>query len=544
MKKNSFVEGTFIATFAIILIKILGALYVIPFYRIIGEDGGALYSYAYNVYNLFLNISTAGLPVAISKIISEYNALEMYETKERAYKICRNVMTIISCIAFFLVFVFAEEFAVLIIGNIEGGNSIQDIGFCIRSVSFCLLIIPFLSATKGYLQGHKFIAPSSTSQIIEQIVRIAIILMGSYITINILHKSVSTGVAIAISGAFFGGLAAYIYLKIKIKKNEKLFIKTKGKEEPKIKDKEIIKKIITYAIPLIIVSIAIDIYSLTDMSLIIRGLYFLGYSAEESEIISSIIATWGTKICMIINSVSIGLGVSLIPHMVSYYVKNNIKELNKKFIQAIGIIIVTALPMAVGLSILSEPVYTLFYGASEYGGAILKFLVYSAFAASLHMTINMTLQSLNKFKIVYLNTILGFVTNAVLDIPLMILFHNIGIPAYYGAIAATLTGYSLSFFLALSSLKRELTFTYKPIVNILKKEALSIISMLIVLLILNQIMPIRSDSTLNIIIVCGTYAIPGAITYIIVAYKTKLLYDVFGENYVNNIKNKIIRKHV
>ena len=143
--------------------------------------------------------------------------------------------------------------------------------------------------------------------------------------------------------------------------------------------------------------------------------------------------------------------------------------------------------MAVGLSILSEPVYTLFYGASEYGGAILKFLVYSAFAASLHMTINMTLQSLNKFKIVYLNTILGFVTNAVLDIPLMILFHNIGIPAYYGAIAATLLGYSLSFFLALSSLKRELTFTYKPIVNILKKEAISIISMLIVLLILNHL---------------------------------------------------------
>ena len=62
MKKNSFVSGTFIATFAIILVKVLGVLYVIPFYKIIGEDGGALYSYAYNVYNLFLNISTAGIP--------------------------------------------------------------------------------------------------------------------------------------------------------------------------------------------------------------------------------------------------------------------------------------------------------------------------------------------------------------------------------------------------------------------------------------------------------------------------------------------------
>ena len=69
MKKNTFVEGTFIATFAIIITKILGVLYVIPFYKIIGEQGGDLYSYAYNVYNLFLNISTAGIPIAVSKII-------------------------------------------------------------------------------------------------------------------------------------------------------------------------------------------------------------------------------------------------------------------------------------------------------------------------------------------------------------------------------------------------------------------------------------------------------------------------------------------
>ena len=72
MKKNSFIEGTIIASLAIIITKILGVLYVIPFYSIIGEDGGVLYSYAYNIYNLFLNIATAGIPVAISMVISEY----------------------------------------------------------------------------------------------------------------------------------------------------------------------------------------------------------------------------------------------------------------------------------------------------------------------------------------------------------------------------------------------------------------------------------------------------------------------------------------
>ena len=72
MKKDSFLKGTLIASIAIIITKILGVLYVIPFYKIIGETGGVLYSYAYNIYNLFLNISTAGIPIAISILISEY----------------------------------------------------------------------------------------------------------------------------------------------------------------------------------------------------------------------------------------------------------------------------------------------------------------------------------------------------------------------------------------------------------------------------------------------------------------------------------------
>ena len=75
MKKNSFIGGTIIATLGIIITKIIGLLYVIPFYAIIGDQGGALYGYAYTVYQLFLSLSTAGFPFAISKLTSEYLAL-------------------------------------------------------------------------------------------------------------------------------------------------------------------------------------------------------------------------------------------------------------------------------------------------------------------------------------------------------------------------------------------------------------------------------------------------------------------------------------
>jgi len=75
VKKSSFVEGTITATLAIVLVKILGMLYVIPFYALVGIQGSALYAYAYNIYIIFLDTSTAGFPLALSKLINEYNTL-------------------------------------------------------------------------------------------------------------------------------------------------------------------------------------------------------------------------------------------------------------------------------------------------------------------------------------------------------------------------------------------------------------------------------------------------------------------------------------
>ena len=537
MKKNSFVEGTFIATFSIILVKILGVLYVIPFYKIIGESGGALYSYAYNVYNLFLNISTAGIPVAISKIISEYNTLEMYEAKERSFKLAKRIIGIIALIAFFVLFVFAKEIAVLILGDISGGNSLNDVAFVIRCVSFCLLIIPFLSVTKGYLQGHKYITPSSVSQVIEQVVRIAVILMGSYIIINVLNKSVSLGVGVAVSGAFFGGVVAYIYLLIKMKKNKDEF-KVSTKPD-KVSDKEIIKKILNYALPLIIVSIATDIYSLTDMTLVLKASYKLGYTGSESELISSIISTWTPKICMIINAVAIGLSTSLIPHMVSSFVKKDMTEANKKFNQAISIIIVSTLPLSVGIAYLSRPIYTLFYGYSLYGTLILRYTAFQALFASIYIVISMALQSLNMFKVVYKSTILGFLTNAILDVPLMYLMKKLGTHAFYGAIIATILGYILSYTISLSSLKKQLGFSFKGIVDTIKKSMLPILSMTCVLILINLFLKLNVSGSIKIFITCLIYALVGGFVYLSISYKIGLLESVFEKEFIDKIFKKL-----
>lgn len=537
MKKNSFVEGTFIATFAIIIVKVLGALYVIPFYRIIGESGGALYSYAYNVYNLFLNISTAGIPIAISKLISEYNTLEMYEAKERAYKLGRNIILIISVIAFFMLFVFSKEFASLILGEIKGGNTLEDVSFVIKCVSFCLLIIPFLSVSKGYLQGHKYITPSSISQVIEQVVRIAVLLMGSYIVINVLNKSVTLGVGVSVFAAFVGGCSAYLYIKIKMIKNKSAFPTKDTKDN--VSNKDIFKKILKYSIPLIIVSVATDIYSLTDMTLVVRTSYKLGYTAKEAELIASIISTWAPKICMIINAVAIGMGASLIPHMVSSYTKKDYTSSNKRFNEALRIIIVSTLPLAVGLAFLSGPVYTLFYGNNTYGTLILRYTSISSFFASIYIVISLSLQSLNKFKTVYVSSIMGFLINALLDVPLMHLFNLMGLEAFYGAILATILGYVFSYIYSLTSLKKSMNFNYSETLDTIKKVFLPIISMFIVLLILNLFVELPTNGIMKICLVLSLYTLLGAFVYLGISYKTGLLYEVFGKDYVDKLLRKL-----
>ena len=288
LKKSSFIEGTFIATFAIILTKILGIIYVIPFYATVGIKGGALYAYAYNIYVLFLDISTAGLPNAISKIINEYNTLDKQETKVRAYKLGMVLVRFIAIVSFLVLFIFAKPIATFIIHNLTGGNTINDVAFVIRCVSFAILVIPFLSVARGYLQGHRNIDVSSISQVIEQVGRVLIIILGSYLALKVFHTSLRTAVGVALFGAFIGGLSAYFYVKYKINKNKKeLGLDTKYKERDVVTNREIIKKIISYAIPVIIISISIAIYDFIDMVLILRTMNYLKYSAANTEFISS-----------------------------------------------------------------------------------------------------------------------------------------------------------------------------------------------------------------------------------------------------------------
>ncbi len=528
MKKSGFLEGAFVASIAIIITKILGLLYVIPFYKLVGEQGGALYGYAYNIYTLFLIFSSAGIPLAISKITSEYDTLGKKKEKDFVFHYIKNFLFVFSISSFLICFFGAPLFAKALIGNMTGGNTIKEVTNVIRSVSFALLIVPFLSIYRGFLQGQKYIAASSFSQVIEQLARIILIIVGSFVIIKVFKMPISVAVNVSVFAAFVGAIFAYFYLKVKSKDiaiDRKINL-------PKEEKKLVIKKIIEYATPFVIISLTFSLYSTTDMFLLIKGLNLIGYAQLDIETISGIFTTWGYKLSSMITAISTGLVISLIPSMVSSYTSKDMVGVNQLFKKVNQILLLIILPLTIFLSIYAKEVWSIFYGTSYYGPIIFKFKIFSTFLDTVYLIMGSILQNLNKRKLLYKSVFIGLFVNAVLDIPLLLLFNKIGIYPYYGVIVATMIGYIITNSIIIYNLKHKHDIHYN-LKNITKNLILTLLILIPLNLLVEHFVLSSISSRLNII---ASLALIGIISLIIYYLLNKeLLKEMLGERFIRKL---------
>ena len=536
MKKTGFLAGAAISTIGIVICKVIGLVYVIPFYAIIGTQGGALYSYAYSIYNMFLNLATSGIPVAMSKVVSEYNEVGYYNTKERTFKMGLKIIGFLGLISFLVLFIFAPQIAYLIIGDVKGGNSVEDVTMVIRVISTAILVVPFLSVSKGYLQGHKIMQVSSVANILEQIVRVIVILAGSFLTLKVFHLSLNTAVGVAVFGATVGALFAYFYVYAKIRKSKSLNRKAKPTlAEVKITSKDLVKRIIFYALPFVAISVLQSAFVMVDVFTVVRGLTGIGYTTEISENVLSVIATWGSKLNMIVMSISMGIVMSLIPAIASAYAVKNYDEVNGKVNQALKTLLFVCVPMATGLCFLSSAVWTVFYGYNELNSSVFKLLIMSQITLSVCSVMVNASQSMNNTKQSIIALGGSLIAKVLLNVPMMHLFNLIGIEAYYAPIALNiLIDTSASLYL-LYIVKKDTKISYFKTVQTIIKIVLCTVIMVLVLSILNMFIPSCSHSRMISILYIVLYGIIGMITYFFVAYKSKTIDNVFGKGFVQKV---------
>lgn len=543
MKKNSFIEGAMISTIGIVLCKIIGILYVIPFRAIIGVEGAVLYSYAYTIYSVFVSLSSSGIPSAMAKTVSEYNTLGYYNAQERAYKIGKYLIVGIGMVCFLILFIFAPQLSYLIIGDIEGGNSIESITIVIRVISTALLFIPILSVSKGYVQGHRMMAVPALANVIEQLVRVIVIIGGSFLTLKVFHLSITTAVGVAVFGATIGALTAYLYVLNRINKNRESLMRDSKptRKEAGLTNKVIFQKIVKYSLPFILIEFIRSIYNTVDVFTIVKGLVGLGYNVTDAENVLSIITTWGSKLNMIILSITIGLTISIIPNIVRSATLKDYKDVSLKVNQSLRIILFIALPMTLGIWFLSSSVWTVFYGYDPLSVEIFSFFILQSIIMSFFYVLVDTSNALNKPKLALGTLLASFLLKALFNIPMMHFLKFIGIEAYFAPTLTTMLVQAIAVVFLLTRLKKSYQISYKssiePAIKILLINAIMVVSLMIVRLFLGTFPHTRMWSLLEIII----YACIGMIVYFYFAYKHDLFKVVFGEQFASKINKYILK---
>ncbi|OKL36195.1 putative polysaccharide biosynthesis protein [Domibacillus mangrovi] len=533
---SNLIRGTFILTLGTFISKFLGLFYVIPFYKIIGGDeAAALYSYGYVPYTIFISIATAGVPLAVSKYIAKYNAIEEYAVGRKLFKSGLVMMMMTGLIAFAVMYSFAPFFAQLSLSGEETTYTIDQVATVIRAVSFALILVPFMSLTRGFFQGHQTMGPSAVSTVVEQVARIVFLLAGAYIVIHVLGGSVVTAISVATFAAFIGAIFALLVLVWYFFKRKKHFDKLleKDKGEADVSLVGMYSEIVLYAIPFVFVGIAIPLYQLIDQVTFSRAMSEIGL--EGQAVAAFGVLNFSTqKLVIIPVSLATAFAMALVPMMTSSFVKGDHHTVKRQLDQTFEVLLYLTIPASVGIALLAEPLYTVFYEHSELGTDVLRVYAPVAILFALFSVTAAILQGINEQRFTILSLLTGILVKLSLNIPLIKMFET------EGAVYATALGFGSSIMINLFVIRYFAGYSLRSIGKKISMIVLFNGVMSIVVLSLYGLLSlVLSTASLwpsfLMIIICG---VAGAIVYFALSSKTGLLDTLFGSR-LDGIKRKL-----
>lgn len=456
-KKQSMVGGALILMIATALGSIIGALYKLPLTALIGEVGRGYFASAYQIYVPIYAISMAGLPVAVSKLVSEYIASNRYRDALTVKKIAGRMFLLTGIAGTLLLMILAYPYAALIC---EKPQTVWSILAIAPSIFFCCL----MSTYRGYYEGSRNMVPTAVTEIIENVARLVIGLALSYIVMDrgmakfeetgkVFGKALQTesealsalypvAAAAAIMGVTIGTIIAFLYVHIrfKIRGSGITRVQLVNSEPAQTKEKTA-KKLISLAIPMVISSLVLNISNLIDASLIQKCLavaldkdYDMVYNMYKASLDASGTLAEDTKNYLvgcyfssqdlrnIIPSITMSLGVSAIPALsAAYAVKDKITQ--KTTIESVlRITALIALPAGLGMGVLSEPILTLFYGGTDaqnlipIAAPIMAVTNFFTFFFAISSPITNMLQSIGRADIPVKSLVIGSIAKIIADV--------------------------------------------------------------------------------------------------------------------------------
>lgn len=367
-QKNTFFGGVAILAVGIAVVKVIGAFYKIPIANILGDEGNGHFSNAYIVYNLLLMISTAGLPIALSKTIAEANTFGLRNQVNRTFRVALTAFLVLGFVSFVVMFQMAEPLARL------QGDALAAVA--VRALAPACFFVCIISAFRGYAQGHENMVPTSVSQIIEASGKLLIgVALAWY------FMKVNAGTEVAAAGAIFGVTAgAGIALLFLISNHYKHRIRgqVESHDVPDSSGK-ILKRLLIIAVPITIGASVVPITSWLDtfqVQNILRDV--MGTQGPEvykaAGQIDPVVAAFGSyqkafNVFNLPSSFMVALTACIIPAISACHAKQDVLGTRAISESSLRIGTLLALPAGIGLTALAAPIMRLLYADTDHSVA-------------------------------------------------------------------------------------------------------------------------------------------------------------------------------
>lgn len=383
---NTFFGGTAILAVGIVLVKIISMFYKLPLVNILGSSGYADFTAAFNIFNILLTISTAGVPVAVSKMISEASVEGRINQAHKIFEVALLFFLGIGLVCTLVMYFGADFFA--------GVMNDTKAAACMKVLAPSVMLVSGLAAFRGYAQGHRNMTPSSVSQIIEALLKLVVGLTLAWYLIRVLHLPDHLGAAGAIVGVTISEMVALLYMTGN-------FVRTRLREPSRPNDKpdsalRILKTCLSLAIPITLTASSTSVITAVDNALVMGRLQHAGLHLDELAARALMGNYTGVQtVYQIPAALMVAITASVIPAVTICFTQRNRPGAAKIVSSSLKMAALIAIPSGVGMTVLGQPIVQLLFPRLDpvIAGRILSILGIANIFVCLMLVANSVLQA-------------------------------------------------------------------------------------------------------------------------------------------------------
>ena len=387
----------------------------------------ALFNYGYSYYATILEISGAGAPLAIAKLVAKYNAIGAYSVSRRIYKLGSWLLVIMGILGFGILFFGSGFISEQILISNQQKFTPQEGALVLKSLSFGIPLVLVSAGIRGLFQGHEIMLPSAMSQFIEQVARIAFMLGATYFIMRILGYGVVEGNVSATFAAAVGAVFSLITLFFFYNKFRRGLDFNIANDEVQIQisTTTLVREFFSVSIPFIFIVGLFPILNIIDQHNFIHGMTQIGKADIVDGKFSALQLV--NKVVMIAVAIAPAFSSTFLPSITRLFAQGDKDSVSSQINKVILSLLMIVLPALVGMYVLADPIYSTFYSRSLINADLLRFYLPLAVLYSIYSLTSIIMQAVNRQLLNLIAIFVGLVVKYLTITPLVVIFETNGV---------------------------------------------------------------------------------------------------------------------